>query len=107
MRRACEPAGGLRFLERRDQIGEGAVVDASAALGGRDREADREMGLADTRRTEEHDVLVPLDEAELVQALDLLAVHRGLEGEVEVGERLDGRQPAERIAACRRRLLRS
>ena len=33
-----------------------------------------------------------LDEAERVQALDLLALERGLEGEVEIGERLDRRQ---------------
>ena len=42
---------------------------------------------------QEHDVLPPLEEAERVQALELLALHTQLEAEVEVAERLDRRQP--------------
>ena len=88
-----ETAGGLGFLERGDQVGQRAVVDAPAALRGGDGEADRQVRLAHAGRAEKHHVLLALDEAELVQALDLLALDRGLEGEVEVAERLDRRQP--------------
>src|SRR6266496_5548630 len=88
----AEPTRRLGFLERRDEIGEGAVVDAAATLGGGDREADREVGLPHTGRPEEDDVFFALDEAERVQAVELLAFDRRLEAEVEVGERLHGRQ---------------
>src|SRR6185503_7220848 len=88
----CKTTGGLRFLERGDELGERAVVDAPAALRSSDGEADRQMRLTDTRRAEQYDVLLALDEAELVQALDLLALDRGLEGEVEVGQSLHGRK---------------
>ena len=43
-----QASGGLRFLQRRDQIGECAVVDAPSALRGRDRQADGQVRLADT-----------------------------------------------------------
>ena len=39
-------------------------------------------------------VFATLDETELVQALQLLATERRLEGEIKLGETLDGRQPA-------------
>jgi hypothetical protein len=68
--------GRLRFLERRDEIGESAVVNAATALGTRDREADRKVCFTDTRWTEQDNVLAPLDETEFVQALDLLAFER-------------------------------
>jgi hypothetical protein len=55
-------------------------------LGGGDRQADRQVGLPHTGWAEEDDVLPALDEAELVEALDLPALDRGLEGEVEVLE---------------------
>ena len=48
-----------------------------------------------------------LQEAELMQRVDLLALDRGLEAEVEVFERFDGRSREERIAAWSRRLLRN
>src|SRR5271165_1076216 len=50
------------------------------------------MSFADAGRSEEDHVLAALDEAELVQALDLLALDRGLEGKVELLDRLDRRQ---------------
>ncbi len=53
---------------------------------------DRQVGLADARGSEEDHVLAPLDEAELVQTLDLLALDRGLEGKVELLDRFDRRQ---------------
>jgi len=45
--------------------------------------------------------------AELVQTLHLLAVQRRLEGEIQLGEPVDGRRRLERIAAWGGRLLRS
>src|SRR5690606_19730290 len=77
-----ESAGSLGFLERADQVGEGAVVDAASALCGGDRKADREMRFPDSRRAEKDHILLPLHEAELVQAFDLLAANRRLEREV-------------------------
>ena len=59
-----QPPGGLRFLERGDQIGERAVVHAAPALRGGDRQANREMGFADAGGTEEDDVFPSLDETE-------------------------------------------
>ncbi len=84
---------GMGFLEARDQVGQSAVVDATAVLGGGDRQTDGQMGLAHAGRTEEDHVLLPFDKAESRQRLDLLALERGLKSEVEVGERLDRRKP--------------
>ena len=89
-----QASGCLSLLEGVDQIGQGAVVDFSAALGGGDGQADGQVGLADAGRAEEDDVLLALNEAELVQRVDLLALDVGLEAEVEVRERLDRREPA-------------
>src|SRR5690606_13536635 len=87
-------AGCLRFFEARDEVGERAVVDAATILCGSDREADRKMGFADARRSEQDDVLPALEEAEFVERLDLLSLDRRLKCEVEVLEGLDDRQPA-------------
>jgi len=57
------------------------------------------MGFTDAGWPEEDDVLVALDEAELVEAVDLFALDRGLEGEVELLDGLDRRQPG--LAHCR------
>ena len=56
-----------------------------------------------SRRPEKDHVLPPLDEAEGVEALDLVAFDTRLEAEVEVGERLHGREPAARMAVGSRR----
>jgi hypothetical protein len=56
------------------------------------------MGLADTGRTEEDDVLAVGDIPALGKLLDPLLVDRGLEGEVERLERLDVRELRERRA---------
>jgi hypothetical protein len=45
-----ELAGGVGFLEPCDQVGQGAVIDAAAVLGGGDREADGQVRLAHARR---------------------------------------------------------
>jgi hypothetical protein len=52
------------------------------------------MRFADARRRQEDDILVALDEAELVQAIHLLAAHGRLEGEIKVVELLDDGQSA-------------
>ena len=62
-------AGGLGLGERVDEACERAVVDAPSGLGC----GDRQVGLSDPGRAEQDDVLGALDEAELVQAVDLLA----------------------------------
>lgn len=50
------------------------------------------MCLAHPRCAEEHHILRAIEEAQALEALDLLALDGGLEGEVEVVEGLDGRQ---------------
>ena len=76
----------LGLFERRDQVSERALVDASATLRCRDGEADREMCFPDARWARENHILLALDEAERVEAVDLLAFDRRLKREVEVGE---------------------
>ena len=51
------------------------------------------MRLADAGPAEEDHVLLPLEEAERVETVELLALDRRLKGEVEVRERLDCRKP--------------
>lgn len=68
-----EPARSLGFFERGDQIGQGAVLDPSSVLGGGDGERDGQVRLPDPRRAEEDDVFLTRQEAELVEAIDLLA----------------------------------
>ena len=58
-----------------------------------DRQADGQVRPADARRAEQDHVLGALDEAELLLALDLLALDARLEGEVELGQGLHRRQP--------------
>lgn len=87
-----KPPSGLGLFQRRDQVGERAVVDPPAALGRRDSETDRQMRLADPWRAEEDHVFAALDEAEFVQALDLITVQRRLKRKVEVAELLHGGQ---------------
>ena len=90
---ARQVARRLRLHERLDQVREGAVVDAASGLGGGDRQADGQVRLADARGAEQDHVLGAVDEAELMQALDLLALDARLEGEVELGQGLHRRQP--------------
>lgn len=88
---ASQLAGRLGFFERGDEVGQRTVVDSAPALGCRDGEADRQMRLADARRAEEDDIFLTLQEPELVERVDLFALDRGLEREVEVLEGLDSR----------------
>ena len=76
-----------------DDIGERGEVDAAAGLDGFDPEFDGEVALAGAGWPEEVDHLTVLDEVELREREDPVLVERGLEGEVEAGERLEGREP--------------
>ena len=69
-----------------------AEVDAAAGLHRLDAERDGEVPLAGAGRAEEVDDLVAVDEVELGEGQDPVAVERRLEGEVEAGQRLDGRE---------------
>ncbi len=82
----------LRVLGRRDEVGERGVVDAAAALGRGDGEAHGQVRLPDARRPEEHHILAPLDEAQGMEALELVALTLGWKSEVDVGEGLHGRE---------------
>ena len=48
---AVEPAGRLGLLQRVHQVGQGSEVDLAPVLGRRDRQADRQVRLADPGRT--------------------------------------------------------
>jgi hypothetical protein len=65
------------------------------------------MRFADTGWAKEDHIHTALDEVEFVQAVDLFAPRRRLKREVEVGSCLTAGRRLERMAACRRRLLRS
>ncbi len=69
-------SGGLGFLQRGNQINQSAVVHPPAALGSRNSQANRQMGLTHARWPKQDDVLLAVDEDELMQALDLLPLDR-------------------------------
>ena len=73
-----------------DPFGRGGERDALAGEAGADRDGDREVGLAGAGRAEQDDVLAGVQEVELAEVLDDLALDRALEGEVELLERLAG-----------------
>ena len=56
-------------------------------------ERDRQVGLAGAGRAEQDDVLLAGEEVELAEVQDRVAAERGLEGEVELLERLARREP--------------
>ncbi|MBK6451440.1 MAG: hypothetical protein IPF84_02345 [Proteobacteria bacterium] len=59
------------------------------------------------RRAQQHDVFLALDEVELVQAPDLLALERGWKAKSNDSSVFTAGSREERIAASSRRLLRS
>ena len=98
---SAEPADAFAQLafalglgEGADDIGEGGEVDAAAGFDGFDAKRHGEMRFAGAGRAEEVDDLTAIDELELGEGEDALAVERGLEGEVEAGEGLDRREAA-------------
>ncbi|GAA2406215.1 hypothetical protein GCM10010191_12760 [Actinomadura vinacea] len=76
-----------------DPLGRGGERDAVAGLAGPDAQADRQVGLAGAGRAEEHHVLPGGDEVQGAQVRDGLALERALMVEVEVLDRLAGREP--------------
>jgi len=84
------PGGFPRVHDR--QARQGTFYAASLQPGGSFNRCTTPVLLRPTWGAEEDDVFPALDEAEGVQAVDLLALKRGLEGEVEVGRGLHGRQ---------------
>lgn len=60
----AEASCALGLLEGGDEVGEGAVVDAAAALGGGDGEANGHVGLSHPGTAQEDDVLPALVELE-------------------------------------------
>ena len=85
-----EAALALGIAEAGDPFGGGGEGDALAGQAGPDRDGDREVGLAGPGRAEQHDVVAGVQEVELAEVLDHLALDRALEGEVELLERLAG-----------------
>ena len=82
----------LGFLELADQRLHGCEVDPDAVAAGLDRQGGGQMGLADTWRAQEDDVFAVGDEPASRELFDPLPVDRGLEGEVEVLQRLHERE---------------
>jgi hypothetical protein len=80
----------LGLAEPRDPLCGGREGDALAGQAGPHPERDREVGLAGAGRAEQDHVLARVQEVELPQVLDHLALDRALEGEVELLERLSG-----------------
>ena len=80
-------------LARGDEIGERAEVDAASGFDGLHAERQGQVAFAGAGRSEEVHDLCAIDELQLGERHDAVLVERGLEGEVEAGERLDGREP--------------
>jgi hypothetical protein len=78
--------------EQRDPFGRGPERDAVAGEAGADSERDREVCLAGAGWSEQDDVLLACEEVELAEVQHRLALERGLEGEVELLQRLAGRE---------------
>src|SRR5439155_6156644 len=85
-----EAALALRDAEAGDPLGGGRERDPLAGEAGADAECDRQMGLAGAGRTEEDDVVFGGEEVELAEVQDERLLHRALEAEVELLQRLAG-----------------
>src|SRR3954469_12991938 len=94
----AQSAFALRLGQRGNEVGQGAEVDAPARLDGLDPERHGQVRFARARWTEQMNGFVPIDEVQLRQREDPVAIERGLEGELEAGQRLPrgdrGRQEA-------------
>lgn len=87
-----EPVLSLGGDEGDDQIGSRDEAGLHPGLRGEIAEADRQMGLADARWAEQHDVLSALDKGQAGQLLDRLLGHAMSEGVIEFLQRLDDRE---------------
>ena len=88
----------LGLGERGDDVGESGEGDTASGFDRLDRECGGEMALAGAGWAEQVHHLGAVDEVQLGQCQDAVAIERGLEGEVEAGERLDGGQPRQQRA---------
>ena len=84
-----EGTGAFGLGERSNEFGQGREIDALMGLDGGDPQGDGQMALADPGRAEQVDGLATVDEAELGQGEDAVAVEAGLEAEVEGLQGLD------------------
>jgi hypothetical protein len=82
----------LGVAEPGDPLGGGGEGDPLAGEAGADRDRDRQVRLAGPGRAEQNDVLARVEEVELAEVLDHLALDGALEAEVELLERLAGRE---------------
>src|SRR6516164_10056623 len=91
-----DPFAQLAFAfgpgQNADDVGKACKVDAAAGLHSFDPERGGEMTLPGAGRPQEVNDLITLDEVELGERQDPVSVERRLEGEVEAGQRLDGRE---------------
>ena len=83
----------LRVGEEGDPFGRGAEQDALPGEARADPQGDRDVRLAGAGRAEQDHVLFGVQEVELAEVLDHLLLHRALEGEVELLQRLVRREP--------------
>ena len=80
----------LRIAEASDPLGRGREGDALAGEAGADPERDREVRLARSRWAEQDDVVFGGEEVELAEVEHERLLHRALEAEVELLQRLAG-----------------
>ena len=83
----------MGFGQPADPSGGRGERDPVSGLGGGDRQRGSQVGFAGARRAEQDDVAGLGQPATGLQAGDLGSVDAGLGGEVEVGDRLDRREP--------------
>jgi hypothetical protein len=80
----------LRVAEAGDPLGRGREGDTLAGEAGADAERDREVRLAGAGRAQEDDVVFGGEEVELAEVEHERLLHRALEAEVELLQRLAG-----------------
>jgi hypothetical protein len=97
---AIKPSGPLGGVQPLDPLVGSGERDPVAAAGRLDGQRDRQVGLAGAWWAEEHDVVGLQQEVELGEVGDELLADRPLEGEVEVVQGLDGRQPGRLDSGC-------
>jgi len=85
----AQGAFALGLGQRADDVGQGGEVDRTAGLDSLDPKSQRQVGFAAAGLPNEVDDLMAVDELELGQGEDTVAVERGLEREVKAAQGLD------------------
>ena len=83
----------IGFDEAVDDVGGRGEVDAASGADGFDAKGCGEMAFSGAALADEVDHLVAVDEIEAGKGHDAVAVERGLEGEVEARQGLNGGEP--------------